>query len=107
MDNEATVSTRHLIAAFLLDQGTPDAATRFFASVYEALLSADTLTCTEMAHLYGCTPQAASKHLRVLTTSQFLRRVHYRAWEINLGKINRFLEGNKDERCTSEVLRRR
>jgi hypothetical protein len=104
--DEATVSTRHLVVAFLLDQGIPDAATRFFAAIYAALLSTDTLTCTSMAHLYGCTPQAASKHLRVLTTSQYLRRVHYRAWEINLGKIKPFLEGNKDARSNPEVLRR-
>lgn len=80
-----------LVAAQLLIAGLPDAAIRFFASVYQTLKQNDHVSCTEMAKVYGCTPQAASKHLRVLVQRGYMARIHYRAWSLNAERL--YFEG--------------
>lgn len=91
--SQSKISNRHLVAAHMLIQGMPDASIRFFAQVFDTLQTNDQLTCSEMARHYGCTPQAASKHLRVLVSSDYLTRVHYRAWALNRGKVDSLLQG--------------
>lgn len=91
MSQLAKPNDRYLVAAHMLVQGMPDAAIRFFASVYDNLSTTDRMSCSEMARHYGCTPQAASKHLRVLVSSEYMTRIHYRAWALNRGKVESFL----------------
>lgn len=91
MNPFSAISARHLVAAHMIIQGIPDATTRFFAHVFDELLANEYLSCSEMARHYGCTPQAASRHLRILVSSEYMTRVHYRAWALNRGKVGSFL----------------
>jgi Mn-dependent DtxR family transcriptional regulator len=80
---------RHLIAAHMLIQGRlSDAAIRFFTAVYDYLTTNEKATCSELARQYRCTPQAASKHLKVLVSNHYLTRPHYRAWTLNKSTID-------------------
>ncbi len=76
-----------LAAAQMLMNGMPQAAIRFFLKIYPMLNRERLATCTEMAKHYGCSPQAATKHIVKLQAGSYLNRVHYRAWALNRRKL--------------------
>lgn len=81
-----------LVAAAMLIQNTPVAAIKFFATILPYLETHKRCSCSEMARQYGCTPQAVTKHIRLLERQQLVNRIHYRAWELNTGKIDDLLK---------------
>lgn len=80
-----------LIAAQMIMQSFPSRTIDFFTCIYTDILQNQYVTCADMAEMYGCTPQAARKHVAVLTARGYLRRLHYRAWQINADPIRRLV----------------
>jgi hypothetical protein len=56
---------------------------RFLVKVYPIFLEKEQVSARDMATAYGCSPQAAGKHIHKLAALGFFERIHYRAWEIN------------------------
>lgn len=71
------------LIAHLIIADVPLAVIRFLVKVYPIFLEQPMATARDMAAVYGCSPQAAGKHIHKLKELGFLERVHYRAWEIN------------------------
>lgn len=72
-----------LLAGNMVLDGVPLATIRFIIKVYPLFLQQRHVNCTQMARLYNCSPQAAGKHVAVLTEMNYLDRIHYRAWSVN------------------------
>lgn len=76
-------SPQELLAVNMIANSVPDRTIEFFFRVYPLLEAGVKPNCRQMGNAYGCTPQAASKHVRKLVAFNYLQRVHYRAWELS------------------------
>lgn len=70
------------IGAKMIRESFPSRTIEFFLRIYPSVKKGEKLSQREMSILYGCTPQAAKKHVDVLTARHYLYRVHYRLWEV-------------------------
>lgn len=72
-----------LIAVSMILSSCPTRTVEFFSKIYPHLKDDNIgMTQRDMAEIYGCTPQAAKKHVDVLTVRGYLRRRHYRCWVV-------------------------
>ena len=72
-----------LIGAHMLQNSLPTRTIEFFIKSFSLIDIQGRVSCTDLASVYGCTPQAATIHVRTLEKSGYLVRVHYRAWELS------------------------
>lgn len=71
-----------LIGAKMIRESFPSRTIEFFLRIYPSIKNGEKLTQKDMSVLYGCTPQAAKKHVDVLTARRYLYRLHYRLWGV-------------------------
>ncbi len=69
------------LASTLILSFYPTRTIEFFLKIYPYLLETS-LSCKDMAEVYGRTPQAVIPHIRTLTEGGCLSRDHYRAWSL-------------------------
>lgn len=78
-----------MVAAQMILESFPARTIEFFIRTLPLFCEDSIVSCKDMAECYGCTPQAAAKHVAVLTTRGYLLRIHYRAWKVNSNQIKR------------------
>lgn len=94
---EFQVPEKVIIAGFMILQGFASKTIEFATKISPELRKHKQMSCTEMAIAYGCSTQAASRHVRALTARGYLNRVSYRAWEAALLNLENLMEMQPDE----------
>jgi len=78
--------------AAMVIEDIPCKTIQFLLLAYDLLVKWDKgCTRLELAEAYGCSPQAAAKHIRKLVACGYLERVHYRAWALRETKIEQII----------------
>jgi hypothetical protein len=75
-----------LAGLLLLERKVPPQSISFLVRSYYDLADLDNpngITVRQMSDNYGCTPQAGSKHAKILLHYKVLVRVGYRNWAFN------------------------
>jgi predicted transcriptional regulator len=104
MSRREALPTELYIAAQMLLESFPARTIEFYCKIFSNVSQRRAVSLKEMAEMYGCTPQAAAKHVGVLTARGYLRRLHYRAWRIEERKIAPILAyTQKNNRFGKEV----
>lgn len=85
------------LAAMMLVDNFPDATVRFFVKVYPSIVNNPKFSCSDLAEIYGYTPEAARQHVKVLTNKGYLKRISYRSWVVEPKIIHRVEKGFSDE----------
>lgn len=87
LEAEIQLDERVVMAGVMVIQSYPARAIEFAVKVWPVLKERGLMSITEMAQVYGCTTEAARRHVKRLTARGFLERVHYRAWKAALHNL--------------------
>lgn len=61
----------------------PYSTVQFMLEIYDLFFNHKYVNCVDMAETCEMSPQAARFHVQRLEQKGYLKRIHYRAWEIN------------------------